>query len=712
MFGSHDSHTKKVGLQLIFSSVFEIYQTSIDILTRLMVDFWPGLCCRASLDDSEVQIVTIKWTLLYLKIGDRKIMPQTCYENICSFIGQFEVAMTYTRFLSQNLCKKVLKQVVGIAMFTCHAKYFAMLALCSSTCVTEAASQIPGLASLDTLPNDHVRLQHLTQLVESFVYRDADQTTVLAAIADSIAKENGAPELLARSQNLKGMSLFATKQYEASISAYLRSLHILDQYDHPALRALVYNNLAGSYQYAGDFDGCVRYFLKALEYYQTTRNGLWIANINNNLAIQYMNQGKLEEADQYFETSMYHYDTLQLDLYMGITSLNYANLKNEKTEYEQAIPLYHKAMQLVSRETNVLLHAASLGGLGVASNALHAYDDAISHLTKSIELSREIGHTEQEKVSLEALASSYEKKGLHAQSLKTYKLFSAVKDSLFLQQQNQQLVDALQKYQAVEKEKEISDLNAKNEIAELRLSKSKQAFGFSLLAAIFFLGFLAYLFTLYRKIKHQNGLIQQALAEKNALIQEIHHRVKNNLQVVSSLLNLQTRFVNDPNAKQALHKGQSRVQSMALIHQNLYQQEGLTGINVSTYLEKLTKTLFHTYNLEERISLEMDIDDFTIDVDTMIPLGLIINELITNALKHAFEEQQTGKIKVTLKEHGDGLIFQIADNGIGLDHKLLPELRKSSLGFKLIDTFSEQLNAELKIRRKEGTIITLHINQL
>ena len=185
--------------------------------------------------------------------------------------------------------------------------------------------------------------------------------------------------------------------------------------------------------------------------------------------------------------------------------------------------------------------------------------------------------------------------------------------------------------------------------------------------------------------------------------------IKNNLQIVSSLLSLQARNISDPTALDALKEGQSRVRSMALIHQNLYQEDDLIGVEAKAYIEKLSEGLFQSYNIDnDRIQLNSDIENVTLDVNTIIPLGLIINELITNALKYAFDDKKKGSINLSLKQEKEHLVFSIADDGKGLPDNFSFEKNKT-LGFRLIKAFSKKLEAGLSINGTNGTKITLTI---
>lgn len=205
------------------------------------------------------------------------------------------------------------------------------------------------------------------------------------------------------------------------------------------------------------------------------------------------------------------------------------------------------------------------------------------------------------------------------------------------------------------------------------------------------------------RIAAQNKAINKALTEKDILLREIHHRVKNNLQLVSSMLTLQGRSIDDESALQAINEGKSRVRSMALIHQDLYQQESITGIGFTDYLDRLTKELFATYNIDsDRIKLETNIQEIELDIDTLVPLGLTINELFSNCLKYAFPGQREGTLSISLKEENQELILKIKDDGIGYDPK---NMRDNSFGTTLISALVSQLEGEMNVRSTEGTYV-------
>jgi two-component sensor histidine kinase len=192
--------------------------------------------------------------------------------------------------------------------------------------------------------------------------------------------------------------------------------------------------------------------------------------------------------------------------------------------------------------------------------------------------------------------------------------------------------------------------------------------------------------------------------EKEILLKEIHHRVKNNLQVISSLFNLQARQVRETGTLQILRDSQTRVRSMALIHEKLYQSKNLARINFGEYVQSLSADLFHSYQRTlGGIELKVQVDEVFLDLDQAIPCGLILNELMTNALKYAFPGGRQGTIKVELHNgSGDMVTLLVMDDGVGLPSDL--DIHKTNtLGWQLINSLVAQLSGTLSIENTNGT---------
>ena len=274
------------------------------------------------------------------------------------------------------------------------------------------------------------------------------------------------------------------------------------------------------------------------------------------------------------------------------------------------------------------------------------------------------------------------------------------------------IYDYEKKYHKAVQDKEIANLTTAQEINELTLSRQSRMLLFSLigflLAGIGVLGFV-YAFRIKSKnnvlLKEKNEKLAEALSANKMLVKEIHHRVKNNLQVVSSLLNLQSRFEKDNTIVKAINTGKHRVQSMALLHQNLYVNEDLKSIQIKKYFEDLADALVSDYP-NHNIILHTDIQDLVMDIDTVVPLGLITNELITNALKYAFNGQSICNITLSINELNNKVIVKVKDNGSGIPFTTLPK-RPSSMGFQLVQSFANKIKADITIENQNGTSFSL-----
>ena len=206
--------------------------------------------------------------------------------------------------------------------------------------------------------------------------------------------------------------------------------------------------------------------------------------------------------------------------------------------------------------------------------------------------------------------------------------------------------------------------------------------------------------------------IQASLREKEVLLQEIHHRVKNNLQVISSLLDLQSQQIEESAMLEVFRESQNRVKSMALVHEKLYQSKNFAKINFAEYTESLVKYLFKAYALHSgNITLELDIDEVTLNIDTAIPCGLIINELVSNALKYAFPDNQRGTISISLHSGGEQhFTLIVKDDGVGLPMDWDLKSAKS-LGLQLVKVLTKQLKGTIEIDRNRGSQFRVDLSE-
>jgi two-component sensor histidine kinase len=198
-------------------------------------------------------------------------------------------------------------------------------------------------------------------------------------------------------------------------------------------------------------------------------------------------------------------------------------------------------------------------------------------------------------------------------------------------------------------------------------------------------------------------MLVESVKEKEILLKEVHHRVKNNLQVINSILNLQSSYVDDPKTLEIINESQNRIRSMSYIHESLYQTKDFSAINFADYITNLVQNLVHSYQLyQDKIDLKLNIESVKLALDQAIPCGLILNELVSNALKYAYPQDQKGQIVIEVFEENGRLSIGVEDFGIGLPEDFKIE-NSESLGLSLVHTLVDQLDGELILKRLGGT---------
>jgi two-component sensor histidine kinase len=278
------------------------------------------------------------------------------------------------------------------------------------------------------------------------------------------------------------------------------------------------------------------------------------------------------------------------------------------------------------------------------------------------------------------------------------------------------LLELQTKYETEKKERQLIQQEKEIEKSKVEADKNTRQRNTILMGTGALVVLVLLLLLLYRKLRKANNKLAQkqdevlnineelkaTLSQKEALLKEIHHRVKNNMQKVISLLNLQIYGSSNDEVQRALRDSQGRIKAMALIHEKLYTEKNLDQIPMETYFENLMETLMQLYETpEQSFSYDIDASDIIMSIDQAIPLGLIVNELITNSFKYAFTDVTEGTLSIQLQKSGNDYTLTVTDNGPGLPQNLNIE-ETESLGLQLVSLFSEQLNGDLVHHSKDG----------
>lgn len=469
------------------------------------------------------------------------------------------------------------------------------------------------------------------------------------------------------------------------------------------------NALASYYVDNNSIEKGIEKYFKALDSYKKIKDTVGMANVHANLGFTYIDTKEFYKAELHLLEQGRLDSLLDTQYGLGFFTDFMGYLRQSEEKYEEAISWYKKAIDIRSNLSSHYNLCESIISMGNVLSDMGRYKEAIPYALEVLKYQELHQSLSQESSAYDILYNCYEKLDNHKLALQYHKQYKSLSDSIYNKNKIKALAEGEAKLKKADLDAEINILNKENELNELKLGEQKLIIIAAILG-LFLLTFVSVIvIKLYNNIKKKNEQVKSALKDKDILLREIHHRVKNNLQVISSLLSLQSRQISDVHVLQAINEGRNRVRSMALIHQNLYQTENLTGVDVHQYLDKLVSELFNSYNIKQNdISLDLSVDNLNLDVDTMIPLGLVINELVSNCLKHAFDKKDNGNINISLEEQDQKLILKVSDNGIGIKEHTFKNSK--SFGNRLIKAFSQKLKADFSIKSDNGTHITMIIN--
>jgi two-component sensor histidine kinase len=490
-----------------------------------------------------------------------------------------------------------------------------------------------------------------------------------------------------------GADNFQLKNYKKSLSNYFSSLKIVSRLasniNIKAQIATDYMNISEVYSLLNKPDSAIYYAKKSVDLNRSNYN-------KNELAYSF------------------HY-----------LSLAYRCAKNWKQAIVEESGAY--SLHLESGDKNGC--AESLQGLSEIYFAMGIYQQSLSQAALALTLATKIKAQHIQKDILKIMAQLYYHLNQFKLSNKYWQSYDSLNEILFDKEKLQQIANMEVLYESNKKTKEIESLTQKAIFQELEITQQKRIRNLTLGGIGICLSLLSIIFyqlSLKRKnlltlahgkkeLEEKNLSLQQltnklekALTDKNFLLKETHHRVKNNLQVISSLLNLQK----SNGSPHAIKSAQSRILSMSLIHQRLYKQDNLVGIEFLSYTKELAHLLENLYGFSNHsIKYTITGEDFILNADAAIPLGLILQELITNSFKHAFNG--SGDIKINITHIGDGhaLILEYGDSGSGMPVEF--DIAKSeTLGLKLISNLTAQLDGEVTFRNTNGFNVKFVFNNV
>ncbi len=498
----------------------------------------------------------------------------------------------------------------------------------------------------------------------------------------------------------------------------LLGLKVGDSLKDIRAQAMAYSDLSNIFWKQSKFDKGIEYGLKSEELY--VQRGIDDMDFSFTLYVignSYVKKKNFIRALGYFNQALviserYQFYNNLADIYISLCELH--TIIKEYSEAEEAA---RNAIRYSALLKNNFMSMRSWLELGKLQNLMNQPELAIASLEKCLIVATErFSDNYYLHIAYKELGNAYSQIGDYKKANAAFLKYDQLKDSVFSAEADQRIATLQTEFEVAQKESTI-------EIQQQLIAQQKRVQLLFIIGVVLLMLVVVILYRTYRnknKINEQLNMLNENLAQKNAqldkrnaenelLLKEIHHRVKNNLEILSGLLSLQAAQIDHPSAQAVMLSSQNRVLSMGIIHQKLYQKDNLAAIEMKDYFQNLSESILDSFNETNRIKVHCNMEPIELDVDTAVPIGLIANELLTNALKYAFVKKEAGEIQISLTRTGitNELLFQVRDNGVG---KPNGSAKGTGFGTELVNLLVQQLNGRLSMESQEGTSVNIYFN--
>jgi two-component sensor histidine kinase/Tfp pilus assembly protein PilF len=510
--------------------------------------------------------------------------------------------------------------------------------------------------------------------------------------------------------------------YEEALRYGLLAEKTAESLDDNSLQmSSICNHVGMVYYYLRQNDDALKYWRKALTIAQKNNDNSYVRTVANNISTMLIRQKKFEEAIAMIKEYKARYPITDQEFEMTenyILFSTYTILKkfsNAEMYYKILVDYYGENGEKNNKQISLLRSFVFYHYQTRNYNAMYREAKLFDSIAKKN--GNDMLRSENHLIWFKADSA----RGKYLDAIEHYQLYKKLSDSVFNGEKSKQINSLKIQFETDQKDKNIQLLTQKGKVQEIQITNDtfvKYIFIGSILVLIIFAALLYNRSRLKsnanktlelkrRQIDEQNEQLKKLLSEKEWLLKEIHHRVKNNLQIVISLLNTQSAYLENEDALMAIQNSQHRMHAMSLIHQKLYQSDNLSMIDMSWYIYELISYIRECYSSEKKVSFTMDIDKVFLDVSQAVPMGLIVNEAINNTVKYAFPENRKGEVIVTFKSIGkDYFELIVSDNGVGLPEDFNID-ESESLGMNLMRGLTDQLDGTFLLENKNGLKIII-----
>lgn len=475
-----------------------------------------------------------------------------------------------------------------------------------------------------------------------------------------------------------------------------KTLEIGKEYEDQKAKAMAYSDMSNLFWKQGKFSAALDYGLESLAIFEERGLDDLDRDFTMHLVGQFLvDLNRPEEALKYFEQSVILGERYGFYNNLSDTYIALSNLQTGLGNYQEAKEAGQEALRYAELLDNEFMIMRSYLTLGKTSNASGDHVQAAEYLQTSIdEATANFGDKFYLSLVYEELSRAFEGARDFEVALAAAKKANQLSGEVFTAEAEERVAKLQTEMEVAQKESTIS-------IQQAELSRQRILQGLFLSSALVLIFILFLVYRGFLRKKKYSELLEKRNREKEFLLKEIHHRVKNNLETISSLLTLQIAKTPDPSMQKIMEETYTRVQSMGMIHLQLYREDNLKQVEMKEFFESLGSFILDTFDAADRILCAAKMEPIELDVDLAIPIGLIVNELISNSLKYAFPNGKSGNIFITLSEKSGKLLLEVSDDGVGIS----PGAPAQGTGFgsELIGLLTRQLDGQMSLVQSGGT---------
>ena len=594
-------------------------------------------------------------------------------------------------------------------------------------------------AGLDTLQSDSSKIKAMNAIAYRNTRRDIAIAEIFVDSALRLSKSLNDDYLISLSYMVRGFVLQNKSELDKALVLYDSSLVLARKRGDTAAMASIYNNIGNTYRIKGEYGMALKYLYESVGFCRNDTS-CFVSKLGNIASIHYA-QGEFEKAIKIFLEISVVFKKKKNSRHLLSTYSNLAECYRQIKSYEEAMDYATKVLELSIGEGDIRTQAMAYSRIGNINVTLNKDSEARTNFNKSIEISEktnyysglvqsyaslakldikyknyksaiknanknlkyamELGALLQLERSYILLSEIYENTGNYDKAYEYLILKNTISDSIYREQEQNKMSELQTKYETKEKEQKIALLEKDKLIKQTEIEKNAQQQNWLIGFFMAILIVAVVMFYYYKKTKAAKSKIE-------TLQREIHHRVKNNLSINKRMVQIAEEKTEDPESSKTLAQLSNRISSMAQIHEQLYKKKDMTNVDFRKYIEDLNTNIASSFNIvKPEIDQKIE-SNIHIGFDKAVPLGLMVNELLTNAYKYACNTSKEAKILLWVTKEADNIRIKIADNGNGFPDGFNPD-KISSYGLKLVNGLTQQLNGTIKFFNSGGANIEIKV---